>query len=48
MVIKMRRKRVTKKDLEALKKSTKRGNNIVIALGNGLLRRKWRNLIEVY
>mgnify|MGYP000001382283 CR=1 FL=1 len=43
----MRRKRITKKDLEALKKSTKRGNHIVIALGNALVR-KWKNNVELY
>lgn len=48
MVIKMRRKRVTKKDLVSLGKRKPRYSDLVtIALGKALLR-KYRNFIEVY
>lgn len=48
MVIKMRRKRVTKKDLISLGKRKPRYRDFVtIALGKALLR-KLRNNIEIY
>lgn len=48
MVIKMRRKRITKKDLISLGKRKPRYRDLVtIALGKALLR-KYKNSIELY